>query len=150
MTAQLSQKGRCLIGRSEGLRLEAYLDGADTWTIGWGTTQINGKPVTKGMKITKDLAIEYFNRDIANFEAVIKKNVQVPLTNNQYDALVSFVFNVGAGAFKKSTLLIKLNQGDYEGAANEFNRWVYSNGKILNGLIERREKEKQLFLTRDD
>ena len=145
----LNQSGRCLIGHNEGLRLESYLDGVNVWTIGWGTTQINGRPVTEGMKITREQAVEYFNTDVAKFETIIRKNVTVPITNNQFAALVSFVFNIGASAFKKSTLLKKLNQGDYDGAANEFGRWIYAKGKVLNGLITRREQERDLFLTPD-
>ena len=145
----LNQNGRCLIGHNEGFRLESYLDGANVWTIGWGTTQINGRPVTEGMKITREQAVEYFNTDVAKFETTIRKNVTVPITNNQFAALVSFVFNIGASAFKKSTLLKKLNTGDYDGAANEFGRWIYASGKILAGLVSRREQERDLFLTPD-
>jgi lysozyme len=145
-----NQAARCLIGRAEGLRLEAYLDGTDVWTIGWGTTRINGKPVTPGMTITKEQAAEYFNHDLAVFEKEISEVVKVALTNNQFSALISLIYNIGGTQFRSSTLLKKLNRGDYAGAANEFGRWIYDNSKILNGLIERREKEKQLFLTRDD
>jgi lysozyme len=145
-----NQTARCLIGRAEGLRLEAYLDGTDVWTIGWGTTRINGKPVKKGMTITKEQAAEYFNHDIAVFEKEIADVVKVALTDNQYSSLVCLIYNIGGAQFRTSTLLRKLNSGDYAGAANEFGRWIYDNGKILNGLVERREKERQLFLTQDD
>lgn len=144
-----NQTGRCLIGHAEGLRLESYLDG-DVWTIGWGTTRINGKPVTPGMTITREQAAEYFNHDIAHFEKDIATLVKVKLTDNQFSALVSFIFNIGTTQFQKSTLLKKLNAGDYTGAAREFDRWVYDNGNVLPGLVTRRQKEKELFLTPDD
>jgi lysozyme len=143
-----NQRSRCLIGHSESLQLEAYLDG-DVWTIGWGTTRINGKPVKAGMRITREQAIEYFNHDMAIFEQDVTKLVKVPLTNNQFSAVVSLVYNVGTTQFSKSTLLRKLNAGDYKGAADEFGRWVYDNGKILKGLVTRRQREKELFLTPD-
>jgi lysozyme len=102
------------------------------------------------MVITKEEAADYFNHDIAMFEKEIANYVKVPLTDNQYSSLVSLIYNIGGKAFKASTLLRKLNQGDYDGAANEFDRWVYSNGKVLNGLVTRRQNEKELFLTPDE
>lgn len=146
---QINQAGRCLIGSSEGLQLTAYPDGSKVWTIGWGTTRIDGKPVTEGMTITRDQAIEYFNADMAEFEREITNYVKVPLTGNQYAALISLCYNIGGTHFRNSTLLKKLNQRDYNGAANEFGRWIYADGKVLEGLITRRAKEKELFLTPD-
>lgn len=148
MARVTNQTGRCLIGHAEGLRLESYLDGA-VWTIGWGTTRINGKPVTAGMKITREQAADYFNHDIAIFERDVENAVKVPITDNQFSALVSLTYNIGIGNLRSSTLLKKLNKRDYKGAAAEFDRWVYAGGKVLNGLVERRKKEKQLFLTPD-
>lgn len=144
-----NQTARCLIGHAEGLRLESYQDPGGVWTIGWGTTKINGKPVRPGMVITREQAATYFNHDLAIVEQEVSNLVKVPLTDNQFAALVSFVFNIGASAFKKSTLLKKLNQGDYDGAANEFDRWIFAKGKIFAGLISRREQERDLFLTPD-
>jgi len=146
---QTNQHGRCLIGSAEGLRLEAYLDGS-IWTIGWGTTKINGHPVQEGMKITREQAAAYFNHDIAIFEQEVCDLVKVPLTNNQFAAIISLYYNIGGNLFRTSTLLKKLNKGDYAGAAKEFDRWVYSGGKVLPGLVARRAKEKELFLTPDD
>lgn len=146
---QTNQTGRCLIGHAEGLRLEAYLDG-DTWTIGWGTTRIAGKPVQPGMRITREQAATYFNHDIAEVERQIATLVKVPLTANQFSALASFVYNLGVGNFQKSTLLKKLNAKDYHGAADEFDRWIYAGGQVLDGLVTRRQREKELFLTPDD
>jgi len=144
-----NQTARCLIGHAEGLRLESYPDSGGVWTIGWGTTRINGKPVKQGMVITQEQAAIYFNHDMGIVEQEVSNLVKVPLTDNQFSALVSFVFNIGSGQFSKSTLLKKLNQGDYDGAANEFGRWIYAKGKVLNGLITRREQERDLFLTPD-
>lgn len=145
-----NQTARCLIGRAEGFSLESYQDTGGVWTIGWGTTKIAGKPVTAGMTITKEQAVECFNHDIFEVEAQVAALVKVPLTDNQFSSLVSLVYNIGSGQFKKSTLLRKLNQGNYDGAANEFGRWVYDNGVKLNGLISRREQERELFLTPDE
>jgi len=113
-----------------------------TLTIGYGHT----KNVKIGDKITKDEADELFLEDVSEFEQCIKDNVNVPLTQNQYDALVSFCYNVGTGAFKKSTLLAKLNNEDYIGAANEFLKWNKSGGKVIDGLTDRRKAEKNMFL----
>ena len=131
-----------LIKEFEDLYLEAYLCPAGKWTIGYGHTK-TAKP---GMKITERGAEELLQHDLAWCEDAVRKNVKVPLTQNQFDALVSFVFNVGEGAFRKSTLLKKLNAGDYEGAANEMPRWKRGGGKVLRGLVRRREAEKKLFL----
>ena len=144
-----NQTARCLIGHAEGLRLESYQDPGGVWTIGWGTTKINGKPVRPGMVITREQAATYFNHDLAIVEQEVSNLVKVPLTDNQFAALVSFVFNIGASAFKKSTLLKKLNTGDYDGAANEIGRWIFAKGKFFAGLISRREQERDLFLTPD-
>jgi lysozyme len=101
------------------------------------------------MTITKEQAVTYFNHDIFEVEAQVSSLVKVPLTDNQFSAIVSLVYNIGSGQFQTSTLLRKLNRGDYDGAANEFGRWVYDNGKKLDGLVTRRENERELFLTPD-
>lgn len=131
-----------LIKEAEGLRLEAYLPTPnDVWTIGYGHTK-TAKP---GMRITKAGAEALLLHDLAWVEATIDKYVKVPLNQNQYDALASFIYNVGASAFRKSTLLKLLNAGDYEGAAEQFPRWNKQKGKVLRGLTARRQKEKTLF-----
>ena len=145
-----NQTARCLVGRAEGFSLDAYPDSGGVWTIGWGTTRINGDPVTEGMTIAKEQAIACFNHDMFEVEAQVMALVKVPLTDNQFSALVSFVYNEGSGHFQESTLLRKLNQGDYDGAANEFGRWVYAGGVKLNGLVTRRERERELFITPDE
>jgi GH24 family phage-related lysozyme (muramidase) len=131
-----------LIKESEGLRLDAYLPTPnDVWTIGYGHTK-TAKP---GMKITQAGAEALLLHDLQWVETAIDTYVQVPLNQNQYDALASFIYNVGATAFRKSTMLKLLNKGDYEGAANQFPRWNKQKGKVLNGLTTRRQKEQTLF-----
>ena len=133
-----------LIKESEGLRLQAYLPTPnDVWTIGYGHT----KTAKKDMKITKAGAEALLLHDLAWVETAIDTYVQVPLNQNQYDALASFIYNVGATAFKKSTMLKLLNKGDYQGAANQFPRWDKQKGKVLKGLTTRRKHERDLFLS---
>jgi lysozyme len=132
-----------MIKKHEGLRLDAYLPTPnDVWTIGYGHT----KTAKQGMKISEAKAEELLRADIAWVEASIAKNVKVPLTQNQYDALASLIYNIGGTAFAKSTLLKMLNAGDYHGAANQFLRWDKQKGKTLRGLTRRREEERMLFL----
>lgn len=132
-----------LIKKWEALRLEAYLPTKDdVWTIGWGHTA----GVYQGMKITEAQAEEFFDEDVKWAEDAVNKLVRVVLTQNQFDALVSFVFNIGLPQFSKSTMLRKLNTGDYEGAASEFPRWNKQAGKVLKGLVNRRQEEMEYFL----
>lgn len=130
-----------LIKEFEGLRLTAYLCPAKVWTIGWGHTE-NVRP---GMSITRDEAQKFLLADIQKMLPSFDVKIQVPVTEGQLVALLSFAFNVGLGNFFTSTLLKKLNQGDYLGAAGEFQRWIYSRGEIYKGLKIRREKEKRVF-----
>ena len=131
-----------LIKESEGLRLEAYLPTPnDVYTIGYGHT----KTAKKGMVITLAGAEALLLHDLAWVEAALKKYVKVPLTQNQYDALASFVYNLGETNFKNSTLLKMLNKGDYQGAADQLPRWNKQKGKVLKGLTTRRQKEQTLF-----
>ena len=142
----MKASGRCkdLIKKYEGCKLEAYKCPAGIWTIGYGHTDSN---VTSGTIITQDEADELFNKDILKFEKAVSHMVKTTINQNQFDALVSFAFNLGNGALLNSTLLKKLNSGDKQGAANEFDRWVYSNNKTkLEGLVRRRKEEKELFL----
>lgn len=132
-----------IVKDAEGLRLEAYLCPAGVWTIGYGHT---GTDVWPGLVITEKWAESLLERDLRTFEAYVSGYVKVDLTQDQFDALVSFVYNIGAEAFKNSTMLKKLNAGDYEGAAKEFPRWNKSKGKVLPGLVKRREAERKLFL----
>ena len=132
-----------LIKESEGLRLKAYLPTKnDVWTIGWGHTQ----GVFPGQVISREEATEFLYADLAWVQKALNRYVEVPLTQNMYDALTSFIFNLGETNFRTSTLLKKLNGKDYKGAANELPRWNKQKGKPLTGLTIRRAKERDLFL----
>ncbi len=128
----------------EACKLTAYYCPANVLTIGWGST---GNHVYEGMTITQQEADELFVKDQKRFVDAVNNLVKVPLTQNQFDSLVSFVYNVGEGNFKTSTLLRKLNAYDYEGAAEEFLRWNRGGGKVLAGLTRRRKSERHYFLT---
>jgi lysozyme len=132
-----------LVKSFEGLKLKAYKCPAGVLTIGYGTT----KGVKPDWVITEFMAEAYLKRDLLEFEKAVNKIINAPLNQNQFDALVSFCYNIGAGAFEKSTLARLINQGHYSKAAEQFLRWNKSNGKILKGLTRRREAERKLFLT---
>ena len=141
---QPSQSAVELVKSFEGLRLSAYPDpatGGKPWTIGYGHTD----GVVKGQRITEVQAIALLAQDLARAAADVRRLVTAPLTQWQFDALVCFVFNVGAGRFSSSTMLRLLNARDYAGAAGEFGRWVYAGGEILPGLVRRRDAERKLF-----
>ncbi|MDN5642883.1 MAG: lysozyme [Acinetobacter sp.] len=141
-----SNLGINLVCGFEGLRLKAYDDGVGVWTIGYGTTVINGVKVKKGDTCTAEQAKSYMAQDLKKFESAVNTAVKVPLNQNQFDALVSLTYNIGIGAFKSSTLLKKLNAKDYKGAAEQFPRWNRGGGRVLNGLVKRRKIEMELFL----
>ena len=142
-----SQNGINLISSFEGCELKAYLCPAKVWTIGFGTTVYpNGVKVKKGDSCTLDQAKQFKAHDLKRFEKTVDDLVQVPLTQNQFDSLVSITYNIGPGAFETSTLLKKLNTGDYQGAADQFTVWNKGGGKVLQGLVNRRAKEKEVFL----
>lgn len=141
-----SPEGRKKIKEHEGEVLTAYQDQVGVWTIGVGHTASAGLPApVKGMKITKEESDEILSRDLALFEKVVNDVVKVSLNQNQFDALVSLTLNIGGGAFSKSTLVRKLNAGDYQGAAEQFLVWNKAGGKVNKGLVNRRAKEKALF-----
>ncbi|OOF55775.1 lysozyme [Rodentibacter genomosp. 2] len=143
---KISEKGINHIIRDEGERLMAYQDIVGIWTIGVGHTGfVDGKPVARGMTITKEKSREILKVDLARFEKAVNANVKVPLTQNQFDALVSLAFNIGEGAFSRSTLVRKLNAGDYQGASQQFLVWKNAGGKVSQGLLNRRKREKALF-----
>lgn len=148
---QTSDKGIALIKGFEGCRLTAYPDpgtGGAPWTIGYGWTYpVDGKPIKPGMKIDQATADRLLKTGLVSYENDVLKLVKVKLTQNQFDALVSFAYNVGSRALSTSTLLKKLNAGDIKGAADEFLRWNKAGGKVLNGLTRRREAERALFLS---
>jgi len=139
---ETSQAGIEAIKDYEGVRLIAYDDGVGVWTIGVGHTS----GVERGDVITMDQVDEFLRADLEDAEQAVNDRVIVPLTQCQFDALVSFVFNVGSGAFMASTLLKKLNAGDYDGAADEFLRWNKAGGRVLAGLTKRRISEREMFL----
>lgn len=137
----VSKNGIALIKKFEGCRLTAYKCPSGVYTIGYGHT--NG--VKKGQRITQKEAEAYLREDVKKFENGVNKYVSAPLTQNQFDALVSFCFNCGLGAFKTSTLRKKLNAKDYAGASKELLRWNKASGVVLDGLKRRRNAEKDLF-----
>lgn len=139
----ISQKGIDLIKKFEGCRLTAYRCPANILTIGYGHT---GSDVVTGQKITQEQAEKLLKSDLLVHCNNVSRMVKVPLTQNQFDALVSFEFNVGYGNFASSTMLKLLNQKKYREAAAQFDRWVYANRKVLAGLVKRRAAEKALFL----
>ena len=139
----MKTRNKEIIKQSEGLRLEAYLCPAGVLTIGYGHT---GSDVREGSRVSREEAENLLTRDLERFEKDILKMVKVELTQNQFDALVSFTYNVGSGALKTSTLLKKLNAGNYMEAADEFLKWTKAGGKELPGLVKRRRTERALFL----
>lgn len=138
---EVSREGKELIKQWEGLRLVAYRCPAGVWTIGYGHT----RTAEEGMRITEQQAVDLLDQDLRIVAAQVRRLVHVPLTQHQFDALCSFVFNVGAGAFQRSTLRRKLNEGDYESVPDELMRWVYSKGTRLPGLVNRRAAEAGLW-----
>ena len=148
------QKLLDFVTREEGEVLTAYPDAGGKWTIGvghliTGSERVNGErlhpfgPVTR---ISREQSRAFLADDIKTATRAVDDAVQVLLTTNQRNALVSLVFNIGAGAFRSSTLLKKINASDFAGAANEFGKWVNVNGSRNPGLVARRERERQLFM----
>lgn len=149
-TDQINQSGLTIVKSFEGLELQAYQDSVGVWTIGYGHTAAAGPPdVFPGQRITEAEAENILKKDLELFENGVRELVTVPLTSNQFSALVVFAFNVGLGALGNSTLLRKLNAGDYSGASNEFPRWVKAGGRTLPGLVRRRNAERALFRDED-
>ncbi|HDT5515107.1 TPA: lysozyme [Klebsiella aerogenes] len=145
---QTSEKGIALVKQFEGCKLTAYQDSVGVWTIGYGWTQpVDGKPIRAGMTIKQETAERLLKTGLVSYESDVSRLVKVSLTQGQFDALVSFTYNLGARSLSTSTLLRKLNAGDYASAADEFLRWNKAGGKVLNGLTRRREAERALFLS---
>ena len=146
----ISQKGLELISQFEGLSLKPYLDAVNIPTIGYGSTFYeDGTKVTMGdSEITKERALLLLRNVVQKFEKSVTTSVKVPINQNQFDALMSLVYNIGTGNFNNSTLLKLLNANKYEEAANEFLKWNKAGGKVLAGLMNRRQKEMELFLTK--
>ena len=139
----ISQRGLNKLKTEEGLRLQRYLDPIGLPTIGYGHLIKPGEDIPT--EITFEKAEELLREDTQGAQNVIREFVKTPLNQNQYDALTSFVFNIGEGAFLKSTLLQKINRFDYQGAADELLRWKFADGQPI--LLARRERERELFLT---
>lgn len=142
MTRRIGQRGLDLIKSFEGKKLTAYVCPAGILTIGVGST---GPHVKKGMTITEAEAEALLREDLERFEAAVEKHTRGHATDNQFDALVSFAFNVGTEALRTSTLLRKHMEGDYAGAAAQFARWNRGGGKVLAGLTRRRAAEAALY-----
>lgn len=140
--SKIGKAGLDLIKDFEGLKLRAYLCPAKVWTIGYGST---GPHVTAGKVITEAEAEALLRQDLSRFEQAVTRLVTVPLTQNQYDALVSFAFNVGIAALERSTLLKRVNARLFDQAAAEFSKWNRAAGRPLAGLTRRRAAEAALF-----
>lgn len=155
---QVGQSGKKLFQEWEGLELNEYLDSGGAPTIGVGHLMtrsermsgkiiINGKGVVYRKGLTVQQCWDLLDQDLDSAEACVNSLVKVPLNQNQFDALVSFVFNVGNNAFRDSTLLKMLNAGHFDQVPTQLRRWIRDNGKIVKGLINRREKEISLWNT---
>lgn len=142
----ISEKGIDLIKEFEGFRANAYQDVVGVWTIGYGSTRVNGVPVKKGDVITKEDAEAELRKVAQNFFDQVVKYLPNDLSQNKIDAIASFIYNVGVGAFKKSTLLKCIQSNDEVCAGQQFIRWNKAGGKIIPGLTRRRAAERELFL----
>lgn len=143
----ISGYGYSIIRESEGFRNQAYKDTGGVWTIGYGTIKYpNGVTVKQGDSCTQGQADLWLMNDCKWVDACLDKYIKAKLNQNQFDALASFVYNIGESQFIKSTMLTLINQNSMISAASQFDRWVFDNGKRIQGLVNRRAKEKQLFL----
>lgn len=144
----ISPVGIELVKHFESFFPNAYLCPAKVWTIGWGHTGLKHKDgtVQEGRKITREEGERLLRHDMGQFEKAVSEAVKVPLEQCEFDALVSFAFNVGSGALRSSTLLRKLNAGNKREAAEEFLKWNKGGGKVLAGLTRRRKAEREMFL----
>ena len=137
-----SENGLALTKHFEGLSLHAYQDQGGVWTIGYGHT---GPDVVEGILITAVHAEDLLRNDVMSAENCVNRALKVAITQNQFDALVDFAFNLGIGNFLGSTLLRKVNTEDFLAAAGEIPRWNHVNGNVSDGLTRRRQAEKDLF-----
>ena len=144
---EFSQKGVQLLENLEGFKPFPYRDEAGYWTIGYGTKIAQNVDGTFTVPNVTEQEAEVLLVNHCKYTIYcINKYVTKPLTQNQFDALVVFVYNIGENEFIKSTMLTLLNEGNYADAANQFDRWIYEHGKPSDGLKNRRAAEKQLFL----
>ncbi len=137
-----SKDGLAITEQFEGCRLAAYQDQVGVWTIGYGHT---GSGVVSGLTITQDQAVDLLTSDVAASAAYVNAAVTVELLQEEFDALVDFVFNLGRGAFAGSTLLKNLNAGQFDAAAAQFEVWDHAGGQVVAGLLRRRQAEAALF-----
>lgn len=143
-TFSYSEAGLALTKRFEALELSSYRDCAGIWTIGYGHT---GSGVCEGMRITEVEAEMLLRGDVGDAVACVNRSVIADITQHQFDAMVDFCFNAGRGNFVNSTLLRKVNIGDFAGAAAQFGLWVHAGGKVVEGLVRRRDAERTMFST---
>ena len=141
----ISAEGLSLIKKFEGCELKAYCSDANVLTIGYGVT----KGVTEDMEISQEEAESLLQEEMHEYEGYINDMVKVPLEQHQFDAMVSWVFNLGSGNLSSSTLLKKLNNSEYDEVPAQIRRWNKAGGKVLDGLIRRREAEAKMFMNED-
>ena len=139
---KISDEGLYLLKHFEGCELKAYRCSADVLTIGYGHT----KDVTEDMEITQEEAEAMLAEEMGEYEGYINNKVTVPLDQNQFDAMVCWVYNLGSGNLASSTLLSVLNNGEYDKVPEQILRWNKAAGKVLNGLVRRRDAEAKLFV----
>ena len=144
----INDRGIEIVKCFEGISLKPYLCPANVWTVGYGsTTGSDGGPVGPDMEPVSEVhADDLLGRDLETSERWVSRLVKKPISENQFSALTSFTFNVGCGALQRSTLRMKLNRGEYLGAADEFPKWRRAGGRILAGLVRRRAAEETLLL----
>jgi len=144
---KISRTGIELIKKWEGVRLKAYRCSAGVLTIGYGHTSAAGAPqVTEGMTISQQDADDILGRDLVKYEAAVQNTLTRSANQNQFDACVSLCFNIGGAAFAKSSVARRFNEGDAMGAADAFRFWNKAGGKVITGLVRRRDDERALFL----
>ena len=146
---KISERGLNLIKRYEGLRLKPYRCAAGLWTVGYGHVIGDGRtlPDSENRTLTKEEVDSLLSADIRRFERGVLRLCPVLLTQGQFDALVSFSFNLGLGNLQRSTLRMKTNRGERDAAAKEFMKWTKAGGKVLSGLVKRRSDEAVLYLS---
>jgi lysozyme len=143
-----NEAGLDLIKHYEGRRLTSYLCPAQVWTVGYGAIRyFDGEPVPPNVTITEQEADDLLRRDLIDTEDFVSRLIRVPLTENQFSATVSLVFNIGAGNFQRSQIRQRINRKNYDGAASIWWQWRRGGGRILPGLVKRRESERQLWMT---
>lgn len=147
MAREVSEAGVRLVQEFEGCRLDAYRCPAGIPTIGYGAT---GPDIRMGMVWTQEQAEARLAEDVQRFADAVERALTVDVSDNEFAAMVSLAFNIGAAAFRKSTLLRLVNDGHFEAAAQQFERWNRAGGRVMAGLTRRRQAERALFETPGD